>query len=197
MLQKTDTLATYVASFQKGEEKSLDFFYRQFHPALSLYANRWLQNRSLAEEIASEAFVKIWKMHWKLDSYQAIQAYLYKIVLRDAQRAIKQENRRAKLHTEAQLPDIINDTPFDNLVRTEVYRLVHTALKDLAPGSKKVLTMHYLDGKTTGEIARELQLSPSTIKTQKSKGLEALRKTLLRPILLLVSFSIKIFLSFQ
>lgn len=182
-----------VLAFQRGDEKALAFFYSKFHPALSLYANRWLQNRSIAEEIASTAFIKVWKMHHKLDSYGAIQAYLYKIVLRDCQRTIKQERKRTKVYNEAQLPDTTNDTPFDNLVRTEVYRIIHTALKSLAPGSQKVLTMHYLDGKTTGEIARELHLSPSTIKTQKSKGLEVLRKTLLRPVSILLFILLKVF----
>ncbi|HUC82350.1 MAG TPA: sigma-70 family RNA polymerase sigma factor [Flavisolibacter sp.] len=180
-------------AFQRGDEKALAFFYSKFHPALSLYANRWVQNRSIAEEIASTAFIKVWKMHHKLDSYGAIQAYLYKIVLRDCQRTLKQERKRTKVYNEAQLPDTTNDTPFDNLVRTEVYRIVHAALKSLAPGSQKVLTMHYLDGKTTGEIARELHLSPSTIKTQKSKGLEVLRKTLLRPISILLFILLKVF----
>lgn len=187
----------YALAFQQGDEKALAFFYKEFHPILSLYANRLLQNRFIAEEIASGAFVKIWKMHSKLSSYGAIRAYLYTIVRRDCQRCLKQEFKRTKIHKEAQLPIVTNDTPFENLVRSEVYRQVHSALKNLAPGSRKVLTMHYIDGKTTGEIAKELHLSPSTIKTQKAKGLEALRKTMLKPISIFICILIKIFLSSQ
>ncbi len=184
-------------AFQQGDEKALAFFYREFHPALSLYANRSLQNRLLAEEIASGAFIKVWKMHCKLDSYEAIRAYLYTIVRHDCERTLKQEYKRAKLHKEAEFSTVINDTPHDNLVRIEVYRIIHSALKNLSPGSRRVLTMHYIDGKTTGQIARELQLSPSTIKTQKTKGLEALRKTILRPVSLGGLLIIKIFLFAQ
>ncbi len=168
--------------FQQGDESALCFFYEEFHAALSLYANRWMQDRSIAEEIASTAFIKIWKMHWKLSEHDAIRAYLYKIVQRDCVRALKQETARHKRNAELQVPDVNNETPLHQLIRAEVYRNIYAALKELSPGSRTVLTMHYLDGKTTGEIARELKLSPSTIKTQKMRGLEALRKAIPRPL---------------
>ena len=195
--EHSDVMKEYALAFQQGDEKALAFFYSEFYPALALYANKYLQNRSIAEEIASEAFIQVWKMHNKLHSYQTIQACLYIIVRRSCQRSLKQEYRRTKTHKEAHLPDAIKETAFDNLVRAEAYRLIHSSLKNLAPGSRKVLTMHYLDGKTTGEIAKELQLSPSTIQTQKINGLKALRKIILRPLSLLSFLSLKIFLIFH
>lgn len=162
--------------FQNGDERGLSFFYHEFYPALAFYANRWIDNRSVAEEIASEAIVKTWRMHHKLDSYGAIRAYLYKVVYRDSMDIIQKEKKRRTGVKGLQLSDINNETPFDNLVRTETYRLLYKSLKDLPPGQRKVMMMHYLDGKSTGEIARELNLHPSTIKTQKKNGLETLRK---------------------
>ena len=187
------TREEYAAAFQQGDEQALAFIYREFHPALALYANRWVENRSIAEEIASDALVKTWKMHWKLDSYGAIRAYLYKIVQRDSLDYIRKEKKRTAMHQQSQPPQTVSDTPFDHLVRSEVYRIIHIALKDLSPANRKVLIMHYLEGKTTGQIARELKLHPSTIKTQKTKGLETLRKKLLRPILILFYLIVKIF----
>jgi RNA polymerase sigma-70 factor (ECF subfamily) len=179
--------------FQQGDEAALAFFFQQFHSALALYASRWVQNRSIAEEIASEAFGRTWKMHWKLNNYYKIRAYLYKVVQRISLRTIDQERRRAKLHEKAQASATTNETPFDYLVRNETYRLIHASLKDLPAGSRRVLIMHYLEGKTTGEIATELHLSPSTIKTQKAQGLEALRKKLLRPLVTLLLLSVQFF----
>ncbi|MBL7770028.1 MAG: sigma-70 family RNA polymerase sigma factor [Flavipsychrobacter sp.] len=85
------------------------------------------------------------------------------------------------LHQKAQVPDITNETPFEKLVRSELYHLLRNALKALSPGNQKVITMYFLEDKNTNEIARELNLHPSTIKTQKTRGLEALRKLLLNP----------------
>lgn len=188
------TAQKYASLFQQGDEQALAFFYREFHPALALFALRWVQSCSIAEEIASDAFVKTWRMHWKLSSYSAIRAYLYKTVRRDSQLALKRDKRRAEVNLQSQAPIVTNDTPFDQVVRHEVYRLVHAALKDLSPANRKVITMHFIDGKTTGEIAKELQLSSSTIRNQKMGALIALRKKLARPMFILFYHIVKIFL---
>lgn len=188
------TRQEYAQAFQQGDEQALAYFYHEFHPTLALYAHRWVEDRSIAEEIASEALVKTWKMHWKLDSYGAIRAYLYKIVQRDSLAYIRKEKKRTAMHQQSQPSQSISDTPFDHVVRSEVYRIIHTALKDLSPANRKVIVMHYLEGKTTGQIARELNVHPSTVKTQKNRGLQALRKQLLRPILIVVYFLVKFLL---
>lgn len=178
----------YAQAFQQGDEKALDFFYQDFHPVLSLYANRFLDNRSIAEEIASNALAKTWQMHWKLDSYGSIRAYLYKVVQRDSLAFLRKEKKRTNMHKAAQLPDITTETPFEQLVRTELYHLLHNALKELSPGNQRVISMYFLEGKNTNEIAQELNLHPSTVKTQKTRGLEALRKLLLRKVSSLLCF---------
>ena len=189
------TAHQFALLFQQGEEEALSFFYHEFYPALTFFADRWLNNRSMAEEIAADAFIKTWKMHWKLDCYPAIRAYLYKTVHRDCVHALKKEKKRNETHQQSGMPIVTNDTPFEHMVRSEVYRLIHSALKDLSAGNQKVVTMYYLEGKTTGQIARELNLSPNTINTQKTRGLEALRKKFKGPILFLFYLQLSMMLA--
>ena len=124
------------ALFQQGDESALAFFYLEFHPALTLFATRWLKSPQIAQEIASEAFVKTWRNHWKLDSYAGIRAYLYKTVRRDCQLAAKREERRSEIHLRSGQPSSSNDTPLDHLIRSEAYRLVHLAIKELPAASR-------------------------------------------------------------
>ena len=194
-LEQNNNVNKYALLFQDGDEKALSYFYHAFYPALTHYSFQLILNRSIAEEIASEAFVKIWRMHYKLNSYAGIKAYLYKIVHRNSIKAVLNEQKRDRTYRNLQ-PQIETDTPFDKMVRSEVYRLIHTALKDLPAASRKVVIMHYLEGKTTGQISRELNLHPSTIKTQKKQGLNALRKVFIKPMLWLFYFCSKIFLDF-
>ncbi len=170
--------------FQEGDEAALAFFYREFHPALTLFAYQWVKSLQIGQEIASEAFVKTWKMHRKLDSYTGIRAYLYTIVRRDCQHSLRQERKRAKTDQMAVARKDCPDTPFQHLLRAETYRMVHAAIKTLSPGNRRVITMHFLEGKTTGQIARELDLHPHTVQTQKTRGLKALRKIIQHPLLL-------------
>lgn len=164
--------------YKDGITTALSQLFERLHPALSLYSYRIVQDRATAEEIASMAFVKTWKMHHKLDSYEAIRAYLYKIVRNDSLTEVKKQERRSEMQNNYQPNLETPSTPFDDLVRIEVYAQLHEAMKDLSPGNRKVIYMHFIEGKTTNEIAKELNLSDSTIKTLKYRGLKALRKKL-------------------
>lgn len=172
-------------AFQQGDEDALAFFFHAFHPALTHFSYRWVKAVPLAEEIAAGAFVKAWGMRRKLCTCAGIRAYLYRIVQRDSQLALRREQRRAQAYSSLHPSSDSADAVFQHLVRSETYRLVHAAIQQLAPGYRKVIMMHFIDGKSTGEIARELKAPLNTIKAQKLKGLKALRKAFLRPLLLL------------
>jgi RNA polymerase sigma factor (sigma-70 family) len=180
-------------AFQAGDEKALAFFYERLLPVLAMSAFRYIKNAAVAEEIASEALVNTWRMRSKLDSVGAIKAYAYSCVRNACSRAA--EIRKKRLHAEQQAGgfDSDTDTPYQFTIRAEVYRLVHTALKELPEGSRTVLTMHFIEGKSTGEIARELNRATSTIKTQKANGLAALRKKMQWPAFILFSIFLETF----
>lgn len=188
------TTQQYAELFQQGNEIGLKFFYLHFHPALSLFAFRWIKDRQIAEEIAADAFIKIWKFHWKLETYTAIRAYLYKIVLRDCRRSLKIRKRRSEMQKALVVFDESNELVVDQIIKAEVYRDLYSLIKELSPGSQQVIRMHFLEGKSDKEIAAKLKLSPSTIRTQKARGLEILRKKMLRLLLITVCLFAKIIL---
>ncbi|PVD52223.1 hypothetical protein DC498_10900 [Terrimonas sp.] len=181
----------YAIAFSKGDEQALAHYFRELHPALTLYANQWVKDFPLAQEIASEAFVKTWQKHYKFNRYEGIKAYLYTIVRRDSYKASKKLCR-----SETFTSDVVDiDTPFSFLVRAETYHFLYAALQKLSPGNKRVISMYYLEGKTTGEIARELNLHPHTVQTQKLRGIKALQKLLYPGILGVLCLLEKIFFS--
>jgi RNA polymerase sigma-70 factor (ECF subfamily) len=65
----------YVNSFRNAEEAGINFFFREYYPALCLYADKLIKNKPVAEEIASEAFIKIIKHCNQLDSVVGIKTY--------------------------------------------------------------------------------------------------------------------------
>lgn len=181
------------SSFKAGDEKALAFFYGDLLSVLAVSAFRYTKCSWVAEEIASEALIATWRMRSKLDSFGAIKAYAYTCVRNACSRAAA--IRKKRLHAEHQAGeiDINTDTPYQYTVRAEVYRLVHTSLKELPEGSRNVLIMHFLEGKSTGQIARELNRATSTIKMQKANGLAALRKKMQYPVCILFSIFLETF----
>lgn len=165
-------------AFQQGKEVAFDFFFREFFPSLCFFANRILDNLSEAEEIASFAFIKIWEKHPQFNHAQSIRSYLYKIVKNDCLKFIAKRAKRLEMQNEIlYLNHSYTDKDQEaDLITTELLRNIYNEFKHLPPACYKVFKMLYIEGKTVKAIAKELNVSESTIKTQKARGLETLRK---------------------
>jgi len=67
---------------------------------------------------------------------------------------------------------------FNSLVTAEISGELLNAINTLPVECSKVFRLIYIEGKSIKETAETLQISPSTVKTQKARGLAALRKKL-------------------
>jgi len=54
-----NSINEYVTSFRIGEDAGISFFFREYYPMLCFYAVKLIKDKCAAEEIASEAFIKI------------------------------------------------------------------------------------------------------------------------------------------
>ncbi len=163
--------------FQQGDEAALAYFYHSHFAPLVVFAQRWIKDQGQAEDIVAEAFVKTWRQRAHISSYAGLRAYLYKIVVRDSRLSRQKNERRTEVQNLSQQSSSeVEESPFELVVRSELYQHLYDALLELPEGSRKVLSLYFFEGKSSGEIARELSLSTSTIKTQKLRGLTALRK---------------------
>jgi len=168
----------YTLSFQLGEEEGFDFFFRILFPQLCFFANRKLNNMEEAKDIVSAAFIKIWNKHSQFNDAVGIRSYLYQIVRNDC---LKFHEKTSKvISRQKEVNYLITTNAIDNIeediIRAEFYGELYSAIKTLPPGCRKIFTMLYIEGKTVRETAGELGLAPSTIKTQKARGLAILRK---------------------
>lgn len=131
-----------------------------------------------AEDIASFAFIKIWKRHNQFDNAKNIRSYLYQIVRNDCLKYLQQNDRRNRTQREIEYLNIA-DSSADceaDIIPAELYSDLYKSLNNLPAECRKVFKMLYIEGKSVKEIAGELKISASTVKTQKARGLAMLRK---------------------
>jgi len=180
----------YAILFQQGEEKGFAWLFRNLYPALSFYTFKITGDREASEEIASNAFIKIWQRHEQFSDALSIRKYLYRIVRNDSLKHLKKEKQSAAFNKEVfYLYANENERDcFNNLVWSEISRELLTAINSLPAECSKVFRLLYVEGKTIKEAADALNLSVSTVKTQKARGLASLRK-ISNFILLLISLS--------
>jgi RNA polymerase sigma-70 factor (ECF subfamily) len=177
----------YATLFQQGEEKGFAWFFKNLYPALTYYCFKITGDKETSEEIASNAFIKIWQKHERFADAHSIKAYLYRIIRNDALKYLQKEKQQTVVNREViYLYGNENEKDcFNNLVTAEISRELLHAINSLPAECSKVFRLMYIEGKSIQETATILDLSPSTVKTQKKRGIEALRKTVYSKITLL------------
>lgn len=174
-IKRTDTISVHLT------EEDFIAFFKSYYQSLCFFANRFVRDTLTAEDIVGEVSIKVWEKRETLQHAAALKNYFYISIRRACLRFLDERNRKAIKAED--IPEEYNSqaSVLENIIRAEVLQEVDAALLNLPPQCRKVFTKLYIEGKTTAEAAKELQLSVSTIKTQKERGLVILRKIISHP----------------
>lgn len=131
-----------------------------------------------AEDVVSEVFMKVWERRESIESAAGLKSYLYRSVLNGCMRWKENGGRRKKVEVETKVEAKVEESYLENMIRAEVMQEVYNAIELLPKECKKIFTKIFIEGKSVKEIAEELKLSVSTVKTQKTRAINFLRSRL-------------------
>jgi RNA polymerase sigma-70 factor (family 1) len=179
--QEQSAETQWMELFREGNETALAYFFKLHHKALSYFANQILVDEAAAQEIVSDCFLKLWQKHSDFQKAHNIKAFLF-ISCRNAclnylrqlkTRSAAQDRYITELETETTSSDY-------QVIETELLELVSTEINALPEKMKEVFKLLYLNGKSTSEVADELDLSVQTVRNQKTKAIELIKNSLLK-----------------
>jgi RNA polymerase sigma-70 factor (family 1) len=180
-------------SFRRGEKEGFNYCYKKHSRSLCFFANGFMKDVSAAEDVVAETFIRIWNRREELSGIQNIEAYLYRSVknacLREMESRQKAKVKSQRTGVEINEAVITEDSYEHNIIRTELMKEIYANIELLPRECKKVFAKLYIEGKTVREAAEELQLSASTIKTQRERAI-AFLKSKLSPLGLLALLAI-------
>jgi RNA polymerase sigma-70 factor (ECF subfamily) len=182
-----EALATLIG----GREEGLDYFFRRYYAPLTFFAQGLVGNQETAEDLVEDAFLKLWERREELGSQGSLRSWLYTTVKNACIDLIRREKRKLNYIKVAQATSDKEDKPvLHHIIQAETMHQVYNALQSLPPKCGQVFRMYYLEEKSLQEIAVELNLSLSTVKSQKGRAIELLRKKLphLNSFFVLLSF---------
>ncbi len=144
---------------------------------MCIYAEKYLEDKDIAKDIVQELFMKLWNLFEDFDSEISIRAFLYRSI-RNATinhlEHLKVENK----YNKRKLAEVQNEQNFlSEVIEKETHRMIYQAINEL-PEKRKQIILLSIKGKTNPEIAKELDVSINTIKTQKAEAYKQLRKSL-------------------
>lgn len=146
---------------------------------LCLFASKYLGDIETSKDIVQEVFIKIWEKNPKFKNHNTIKAYFYKAVKNRCLDYLK--TKQIKL-TNNEIPENLIDIQsddffFSQILTIEVYGQLQKAIDSLPEKMAKVVSLT-LKNHTTKEIAEELMVTSSTIRTQRVAAINKLRQKL-------------------
>jgi RNA polymerase sigma-70 factor (ECF subfamily) len=172
-----ESVAGYVQLFRLGDEKGFNFFYREYYDTLCYYSFQIIKDEQEADGIVGEVFVKLWERPNQFNNLASIRSFLYKATRNASLNWIRKEkNENKKTKDFAYLNQENENTIADKMIELEFYREIFTTLRSLPPNCRKIFEMIYLHGKSFEQISQELNLTESTVRSQKARALMLIRQ---------------------
>jgi RNA polymerase sigma-70 factor (family 1) len=161
--------------WQNGEAEGFAYFFTQYKAALVVFASGMVKASDVAEDIVQESLLKLWQKKPLLENATALKSYFYRTVYNACLNYLKEEGRRKEIRKIIQ-PETEDASFFAGMVRAEALRHLYSSIKELPPQCAKIVQLYYDEGKDYKAIADELDLSINTVRNQRRKGIELLKK---------------------
>jgi RNA polymerase sigma-70 factor (sigma-E family) len=160
-------------SEESARASFVESLYRQEAVSLVRLARLFTDDRTGAEDIVQEAFIRLYHAADRIRDTDRSAAYLRSIVLNLA----RDHNRRGLLslrHQDSMIDRRTPEKPEERMVRTESENEVIDALNDLSPRQRDCLVLRFYMDLTEKQIAETLAISPNSVKTHCQRGMAVL-----------------------
>jgi RNA polymerase sigma-70 factor (ECF subfamily) len=166
-----------VGRAQRGDPAAFDALVRRHLPGALVAAERLLGDRSDAEDLVQDAFLRALDRLPLLDPGRPFGPWFFTL-LRNL--GINQLRARKVRHTEPEMLDAVSpDAPPDEvLVRTEVRERFDAALAALTPRQREIVMLFEVEGWKGAEIAEHLGLTPENVRWHLHQAKKSLRAAL-------------------
>ncbi|MCT4644209.1 MAG: RNA polymerase sigma-70 factor [Carboxylicivirga sp.] len=158
----------FLDKIRKKDQKSFEKLYYDLFAPLVVFANKYVHDDGLSEDIVQEIMISLWSNSTKVNIHSSLKSYLYTAVRNSAINHLEKK-AVAEKHIEKHLA-FENKTEEDHLLLSrDVYRQVHNTIKNLPKKSREVIIMS-LNEMSLAEIGEELNVSINTVKSNKRRA---------------------------
>ncbi|OQP59254.1 hypothetical protein A3860_38020 [Niastella vici] len=185
----TQLSSEQLIEFSQGNPKAFEAVFNCFRMRIFYFVKKLIDDKEEAEEITSETFVKLYRIHDKFNTFNNIQAFLF-ITARNASlnflryRKRQQENKEEFINHEEQEIDAAWFAETD--IKVEILKRIYEEVEELPDKCKEIFKLAYLKGYSITQIAEKLNISRQTVSNQKTTAIKKLQmKFLDRPDLFL------------
>lgn len=163
----------------EGDESAFEALFHLYVPKIRPVIARIIQVEGPEKDIIQEIFLGIWLSREKLPEVLVPHNWIFKMVYHRCYSWLQKQGVRDKASRiiTRNSTDHTNLTE-ENIAFSETALLVKQAILQLPPQAQKIYLLSRESGLKIAEIARELQLSPQTVKNSLVRSLKFIREYL-------------------
>lgn len=172
-----------------NETENFEQFMRNYQNMVFTTALRLTANEAEAKDISQEVFLKAYERFAELHSSPTVGGWLRTVTTNMCLNHITRYRKRWTFFSELLTDDSERDHPaFDipapeltgeHMNEADQRRILEEALLKLPPAQRVPLVLYHFENQTYEEIAAQLKISLSKVKTDIFRGREALKKKLM------------------
>ena len=168
-----DALDALIRHAKAGEEWAFEALLDRLESRAILTARSMGASREDAEDIAQEAFLKVFRYIGSYRSERTFRAYFYRIVINASRDHLSRMRPTAQTSLES-----ISEPSSEGETRSsyEEVEMLRRALQELPAREREVVILRDLQGLSTWDVARILRISPITVRRHSSRALAHLKK---------------------
>ncbi len=168
-------------ALKTGDQSAFEWLYHQYKRPIYYNLYKLVHQHEVAEELTQDVFLKIWQLRATLDETKSFPAFLRRIAGNLAIDFYRKAAVNKKLQDElVRFASELYDPLESDLQLTENQEAIHAAMGKLPPRRKLVFELCKLEGKSYGEVAQLLGISPGTVNDHIVKATKFLRGELLK-----------------
>jgi len=179
--------AAVMLRVQAGDDAAFDHLVEKFRRPIIAFMYRMARNQAVAEELAQEAFLRVYRSRQTYAAEAKFSTWLYRIATNLAvNHARDSRNEKAGVSLDepdaetGQTLDVADGTPNveQNILRRERMAAIRRHVEELPERQRVAVVMHKYQEMDYREIARVLKLSESATKSLLFRAYETLREKL-------------------
>lgn len=164
---------------RRSNPAGMNFFFNRHYPALCFFAEKLIGNKTEAEDLVKEAFIKLWERRTNFETSQNIKAFLYITTRNAGLNVLKKNKRKEEGNLEFAYLSTSSSFPITNeIIRAELIGQIYFEIEKLPAKRKQIFELCYFANLKNNEVAEHLGISLNTVKTQKNRAISFLRSRL-------------------
>ena len=163
----------------EGDKEAFRFFFEKYYSDLCNLVNVYLHDSMMAEEIAQDIFIYIWKKKGDIVIESSVKSYLLRSAKNKSLNYIRNEKTKLDIHSKLanfnketiEMPDTVMDA-------NQLREVINAAIDSLPERCREVYILGKEKSMSYKEISEELGISVKTVESQMGKALKKLRDEL-------------------